>query len=322
MIEPVFIYYNDLKFDKHKKFTINFRDEDFLEGVVFRKNRDYYITCMTCYITKLPKYDKIKEIHNLATVILRGGIDFSYGKKALTLVEANSGKYATFKSDKSRRSKCIERVEFFDVESRKTKAIYIYSPHKELKEIGLKFLNTDRASLLKSYTVKLSNDLKFWTRFFNDSIESFIDTYAREFDRNNVIFVRKFDSSGISSGLIPFKFDFTKEYIKQFLLSTSPPSFKNFVQKSIESKTQTSRVITTFTKFIKEKKGYYGAYINNGKTYFLSGDYAIDSYIPAKMYRKVDRTIFRTLDKIGDANPTAKVIDESKKKTEQWWNRS
>ena len=96
-------------------------------------------------------------------------------------------------------------------------------------------------------------------------------------------------------------------------MSTSPPSFKNFVQKSIESKTQTSRVITIFTKFIKEKKGYYGAYINNGKTYFLSGDYAIDSYIPAKMYRKVDRTIFRTLDKIGDANPTAKVIDESKK---------
>ena len=123
---------------------------------------------MTCYvdltvnITKLPKYDKIKKIHNLATVILRGGIiDFSYGKKALTLVEANSGKYSTFKSDKSRRSKCIERVEFFDVESRKTKDIYIYSPYKELKEIGLKFLNTDRASLLKSYTVKLSNDLKF-----------------------------------------------------------------------------------------------------------------------------------------------------------------
>ena len=46
----VFIYCNDLKFDKHKKFTINFSNEDSLRGVVFRKNRDYYITSMTSYV--------------------------------------------------------------------------------------------------------------------------------------------------------------------------------------------------------------------------------------------------------------------------------
>ena len=96
-------------------------------------------------------------------------------------------------------------------------------------------------------------------------------------------------------------------------MSTSTPLFKSFVQKSIESETQTSRVITTFTKFIKEKKGYYGAYLNDGKIHFHSGDYAIDFYIPAEMYQKPDRTIFRTLDEIGKANPTAKVIDELKK---------
>ena len=216
-MEPIFIYYNDWKFDKHKKFTINFSDEDLLKGVVFRKNRNYYITSMTCYvdltvnITKPPKYNKIKEIHNLVAVILRSGIDFSYGKKALTLAGANSGKNAAFKSDKSRRSKFIERVEFFDVISRKTKDIYIYSPYKELKEILLKFLNIDCASLLKNYTVKLSNDLKFLTRFFNDFTESFVDSYGRESDKNNVIFVCKFDGSGINSGLLPFKLDFTKE---------------------------------------------------------------------------------------------------------------
>ena len=86
-MEPIFIYHNDLKFDKHKNFTINFSDEDSLKGIEIQ-NRDYYITSITCYvdltvnITELQKYDKIKEIHNLATVILRGCIDFSYGKKS------------------------------------------------------------------------------------------------------------------------------------------------------------------------------------------------------------------------------------------------
>ena len=126
-MEPIFIYYNDLKTDKQKKFTINFSDEDLLKDVVFRNNRDYYVTSMTSYvdltviITKLPKYDKTKEINNLVTVILRDGIDFSYGEKVQTPAGTNSGKKATYRADKSRRSKYIEKVEVLDVESRKTK---------------------------------------------------------------------------------------------------------------------------------------------------------------------------------------------------------
>ena len=126
-MEPIFIYYNDLKTDKQKKFTINFSDEDLLKDVVFRNNRDYYITSMTSYVdltvivTKQPKYDKTKEINNLATVILRGGIDFSYSKKVLIPAGTNSGKKATFRADKSRRIKYIGKVEVLDVESRKTK---------------------------------------------------------------------------------------------------------------------------------------------------------------------------------------------------------
>ena len=46
---------------------------------------------MTCYvdltvdITKLPNYAKIKQASDLATAILRGGVDFEYGKKELML---------------------------------------------------------------------------------------------------------------------------------------------------------------------------------------------------------------------------------------------
>ena len=72
------------------------------------------------------KYDKIKEIHNLATVILTAAIDFAFGKKVLSLAKA-SGSNTTFRADKSRQSKYIERVEFFNVESKKTKEIYICS---------------------------------------------------------------------------------------------------------------------------------------------------------------------------------------------------
>ena len=88
------------------------------------------------------------------------------------------------------RDQYIEDVEFFDVEKK-----------------------TDRNSPIKSLTVKLSNDLKFLTRFLNGINESFSEEYAKESDNKNVIFMR---DSNRTSGYIPFKFDLTKEYIKQF----------------------------------------------------------------------------------------------------------
>ena len=50
MMEPTFIYYNNLIFDDGKKFSIDFSDEDLLKGVVFKKNKDYYVTSMACYV--------------------------------------------------------------------------------------------------------------------------------------------------------------------------------------------------------------------------------------------------------------------------------
>ena len=65
MMKKTFIYYNNLTFDEWKKFLIDFSDEDSLEVVVFKKNKDYYIASMACCmdstvdITKLPNYAKI-----------------------------------------------------------------------------------------------------------------------------------------------------------------------------------------------------------------------------------------------------------------------
>ena len=98
-MEPTFIYYNNLTFNDEKKLSINFSDEDLLQGVVFKKNKDYYITNTTCYVdltvdvTKVPTYAKIKQTLNLQLqLILRGGIDFGYGKKELILEKISGSK--------------------------------------------------------------------------------------------------------------------------------------------------------------------------------------------------------------------------------------
>ena len=77
MMEPTLIYYNDLIFDDKKKSSIDFSNEDLLKGVVFRKNKNYYVTSMACYvdltvdITKLANYAKIKQTTDPANAILR-----------------------------------------------------------------------------------------------------------------------------------------------------------------------------------------------------------------------------------------------------------
>ena len=101
--------------------------------------------------------------------------------------------------------------------------------------------------------VKLTDDLKFLTRFFNNFAENLIDSYARGFDRNNIIFFTNFGVD-VNSGLILFKFNFAKEYIKQFLLNNSTSLvFKIFVQKSIKSEMQTLRGVTPLPNSLRKK---------------------------------------------------------------------
>ena len=120
---------------------------------------------------------------------------------------------------------------------KKPKKHTYYSAYKEPKDSSLKFLITNRNSPIKSYTVKLSYDLKFLIRFLNSKNESFICDPNRKL------------------GYISFKFDLSrKEYIKQFLLKFSPPDFSDFVLKSIGDKTttkSTSRIVITREKYLK-----------------------------------------------------------------------
>ena len=86
-MDPIFIYYNNLQFQDNKSFSIDFSDEDRLEGVLFKKSRDYYLTSMSCFIeitndlSELEHYDEIKKFSELSNKILKGGVDHLYDEK-------------------------------------------------------------------------------------------------------------------------------------------------------------------------------------------------------------------------------------------------
>ena len=75
---PVFIYYDKVKFqNEYKIFNIDFSDGDNLQAVFFlkKKDRDYYITSMPCFIkitqdlTELNHYEEIKKISEISNEI-------------------------------------------------------------------------------------------------------------------------------------------------------------------------------------------------------------------------------------------------------------
>ena len=124
-MKPIFIYYNNLNFDQNKRFTLEFSDDDRLEGVLFKKNKDYYITSISCYVdltadvTELPQFYKIKEVLDLSNVILADGVDLGYKKNAIQTTY--EGENYMFKIDKINWSKYIDNIEFFDVNLKKKK---------------------------------------------------------------------------------------------------------------------------------------------------------------------------------------------------------
>ena len=136
-MEPTFIYYNNLSIDQNKRFALEFSDDDLLEGVLFRKSKDYYITSMSCYVdltidvTKLPQSDKIKEISDLVNAILAEGVDFCYKKNAIQTTYG--GEINTFKINKINWSKYMDNIEFFDINLKKRRLAYVYSSYKELE---------------------------------------------------------------------------------------------------------------------------------------------------------------------------------------------
>ena len=152
-MEPVFIYCDKVKFqnDDYKIFKVDFSDGDNLEGVFFRKNRDYYITSMSCFITleqdlkELKYYDDIKKISEISNKILKNGIEHLYEEKVLEVTLENVGQKIEFQLDKSKRGLSVQAVEFYDEKSKTKRLVYVYSHYEKLKKQGLKLENKEKS---------------------------------------------------------------------------------------------------------------------------------------------------------------------------------
>ena len=94
-MEPVFMYWDKVKFEDNnnfKDFKIKFSNGDSLDGVIFKKNKDYYITSMSAFIAleknlkELKDYETIKKLSEISNAILENGIEHLYEEKKLELV--------------------------------------------------------------------------------------------------------------------------------------------------------------------------------------------------------------------------------------------
>ena len=191
-MEPIFIYFDKITFDKTdnalKTFTLSFSDSDALDGVLFRKTNDYYITSMICSITiekdftELKDYDNIKKISDIANDYLKNGIN--HFKKLPKLSSSIFYKRFTLDlaQDETKQLLSTVTIPFIDLKTKKRNEVKIYSPYENLKKYGLKFSNkyleynldlvTENGQLLIEKKVRLLRSKGLLTR------NAFLKTYS------------------------------------------------------------------------------------------------------------------------------------------------
>ena len=148
-MEPIFIYFDKVKFDNSslKTFTITFSDGDLLDGVLFKKTNDYYITSMTSSITiekdlkELKDYDNIKKISDIANKYLKNGIN--HFKRLPSLSSSVFKINKDLLRDETKEALSIVKIAFIDLNTKKSNSVKVYSAYENLKIHGLKFLNQD-----------------------------------------------------------------------------------------------------------------------------------------------------------------------------------
>ena len=196
-MEPVFMYWNDVKYvgeNDFKKFKLQFNDSDRLNGVIFKKDRDYFITSLSTNV-KLDKnvkdlddFKKISEVSKKANEILTNGVDHFHENFTL---KANLANIDDLVPDKTKRKLSIKSFNFFDEKTKKEKNVSIYTPYKELEFFGLKFVK-ENGNIYK-YTIKLleERDNLFLEKKFFYEKDKLIELVKKEFNYKNTIFIEQ-----------------------------------------------------------------------------------------------------------------------------------
>ena len=156
----MFIYYN-LKFQDNKIFTIELSDGDWLDGVLFKTKKNYYLVSISCFteiandLSELTHYSNIKKISDLSKTILKNRINHLYNEKNLEVTSDNVKIELT--PEKSNRALSVDVVEFLDYVTKQKRLVFIYLPYKELKEFGLK-LEIKKIDHIGGYNVMLKEE--------------------------------------------------------------------------------------------------------------------------------------------------------------------
>ena len=197
-MKPVFIYCDIVKFQNndYKIFKVDFSNGDNLESVFFRKNKDYYITSMSSFITlkqdlkELKHYDDIKKISEISNEILKNGIKHLYKEKLLEATLEDIDQKIELQPDKSNIGLSVHVVDFFDEQTKTKGLVYVYSPYEELKKNGLKFVNKGKNIYKHSINMKDEKEkLYLKKKLFFDKKKA-IDEIIKEIDRKNTIFYK------------------------------------------------------------------------------------------------------------------------------------
>ena len=140
-MDPIFIYRNNLIFDKNQRFILNFSDGDVLKCVNFSTENDYYIMSVSCFtevsngITKLKQYDNIEKKSIIANRYIRNGLDYGFDPPKIEIIFDN--KIYQFEMNKISRSKAVDVYNFYDHLLNRKRFAIVYSPYKNFVENGI-----------------------------------------------------------------------------------------------------------------------------------------------------------------------------------------
>ena len=133
-MEPGFMYWNDVKCvgdNTFKKFKVQFNDSNRLNGVIFRKDRDYFIISLSTIvklnkdIKNLEDFKKIDEISKKANEILTNGVDHFHEDFTL---EADLDGVNDLIPDKTKMKLSVKSFNFFDEKTeKKKKCVHLFT---------------------------------------------------------------------------------------------------------------------------------------------------------------------------------------------------
>ena len=307
------MYWNEVKFEgdnNYKKFTVNFNDEDRLDGVIFRKRKKYYIISLTTdikiekKISKLADYKKIEETSKKFNELLKNGPESLYENIELKIQDVND-----LQPIKTNRKKSTKSLEFFDEKTEKKKKILIYSPYKELKYFGLHF--EKRNAIIDKYEINLVEDDKknyFLEKTLFYDKTKIIEVIKKKYLYQNMFFmedrgkliVQPIDLTDIFVSRIEsfsgksIDWTYLLRYIDQFRYLFNSALFKN-------------RNVKIFQKGHNVNDSHPIAYDYRNGNFTIKG--GVNFYITKELNEK-KQSIFRNIDKITKKIVTSTELDD------------